>query len=109
MKETLWEGAVKGAALMWSPHLNRRPRVSYELMHISDWLPTLYSAAGGRPYDLPPTLDGVDQWTSLANDLPSRRSEVLINIDERSRTAALRQNNWKLVIGKPWQAVIVSC
>ncbi|KAJ1529683.1 hypothetical protein ONE63_006438 [Megalurothrips usitatus] len=99
LKETLWEGGVKGAAVLWSPLLNRRPRVSFDLLHVTDWLPTLYSAAGGRPYDLPPDLDGVDQWTSLANDLPSRRSEILINIDERARNAAVRQNNWKLVIG----------
>lgn len=99
LKDTLWEGGVKGAALIWSPLLNRRPRVSFDMIHVTDWLPTLYSAAGGRPYDLPPDLDGVDQWTSLANDLPSRRSEILINIDERIKTAAIRQNNWKLVVG----------
>ena len=33
---------------------------------MTDWLPTLYSAAGGdAAADLPTDLDGVDQWASL--------------------------------------------
>jgi len=46
LKETLWEGGVHGAALIWSPLINAAPRVSTGLMHITDWLPTLYAAAG---------------------------------------------------------------
>lgn len=47
VKNTLWEGGVKGAALIFSPLLSKRNRVSNQTMHISDWLPTLYHAAGG--------------------------------------------------------------
>ena len=33
---------------------------------MTDWLPTLYSAAGGdAAADLPADTDGVDQWASL--------------------------------------------
>lgn len=46
LKETLWEGGVRGAAVLWSPLLSDSPRVSNQLMHVTDWLPTLYSAAG---------------------------------------------------------------
>ena len=46
MKHTLWEGGVHGAAFLWSPLINKPKRISKQLMHITDWLPTLYSAAG---------------------------------------------------------------
>lgn len=49
VKNTLWEGGVRGAGLIWSPLLKKRSRVSNQTMHIADWLPTLYSAAGGSP------------------------------------------------------------
>ncbi|PSN50831.1 Arylsulfatase B [Blattella germanica] len=47
VKNTLWEGGVRGAGLLWSPLLARPGRVATQLFHITDWLPTLYSAAGG--------------------------------------------------------------
>ena len=46
MKDTLWEGGVKGAAFVWSPLLKTAPRVSEQMMNVQDWLPTLYEAAG---------------------------------------------------------------
>jgi hypothetical protein len=42
--------------LIWSPLLQQTPRVSNQLMHVTDWLPTLYTAAGqyrGRPLTAP--------------------------------------------------------
>lgn len=68
-------------------------------MHVSDWLPTLYSAAGGDIVHLGSNLDGVDQWSSLVNNEGSPRHQLLVNIDERDQTAALRVDNWKLILG----------
>lgn len=48
VKNTLWEGGVRGAALLFSPMLKKRSRVANQTMHIADWLPTLYHAAGGN-------------------------------------------------------------
>lgn len=48
VKNTLWEGGVRGAGLIWSPLLNKESRVAEQLMHVSDWFPTLIEAAGGN-------------------------------------------------------------
>ena len=37
------------------------------LIHVTDWLPTLYAAAGGDLAELPEGIDGVNQWPSLAD------------------------------------------
>lgn len=55
---------------------------------------------GGNPGFLPRDLDGLDQWTSLTLNLPSQRSFVLLNIDEKQRYAAIIKGSWKLIVGK---------
>ena len=48
--------------------------VFFSLIHVTDWLPTLYAAAGGDLADLPDSIDGVNQWPSLAEArVPSNR------------------------------------
>ncbi|XP_077512967.1 arylsulfatase B-like [Amblyomma americanum] len=103
-KLTLWEGGIRCAAFVWSPLLKNSPRVSSQLMHISDWLPTLFSVAGGDVQALGP-LDGVDMWHALSEGVASSRKELLHDIDREKRYAALRHGDYKLVIGSygdPW-------
>ena len=100
MKDTLWEGGVRGAGFVWSPQLKKNSRVSKQMMNIEDWLPTLYSAAGGAESDLPPLLDGFDMWKALSEDQPSPRNLILHNIDETRHIASLRVGDWKLVKGR---------
>lgn len=57
------------------------------------------SAAGGDINVLETDIDGLDQWSSLVYGLPSPRNEILINMDERTRNAAFRYQNWKLIVG----------
>ncbi|KAM7302122.1 arylsulfatase B-like [Ixodes scapularis] len=97
-KGTLWEGGTKASAFIWSPLLNQRQRVSNQMMHITDWLPTLYSAAGGSPASLG-KVDGFDMWTQISYNLPSSRYEVLYNYDPVDLNSALRYTNYKLVLG----------
>jgi arylsulfatase A-like enzyme len=72
----------------------------FQLMHVTDWLPTLLSAAGGNLTELAGNLDGVDQWNSISNNETSPRKQVLLNIDEVMKTAAIRDGDWKLIIGE---------
>jgi arylsulfatase A-like enzyme len=69
-------------------------------MHVSDWLPTLYAAAGGDIADLGSSLDGVDQWGSLVNNEEPPRHQLLVNIDEKDENAALLVRDWKLILGE---------
>lgn len=99
IKDTLFEGGVRSVACIWSPLLVQTARVSRDLMHITDWLPTLFTAAGGDIGLLDLDIDGIDQWSSLVYDLPSPRTDILIDIDEKTRNAALRLSNWKIIVG----------
>ena len=95
-KSSLWEGGIRVPALLWSPFV--KPRVSNQLFHVTDWLPTLASAAG---IQLPVThMYGVSQWNSLLDEaLPPPRTEVLHNIDPIWNVSAIRVGRFKLVQG----------
>jgi arylsulfatase A-like enzyme len=62
VKDTLWEGGVRGVGLVWSPLIPSAPRVANHLMHIQDWLPSLLHAVNAS---VPPHLDGHDVWTNI--------------------------------------------
>ncbi|KAF9801096.1 hypothetical protein SFRURICE_019258 [Spodoptera frugiperda] len=95
-KNTPWEGAVRVPAFIWQASL--RPKVWQGLMHISDWLPTLVTAAGGRA---PTGIDGVNQWDSIMFDGVSKRKEVLITIEDSNTNAwaSYRAGDYKIIVG----------
>ncbi|CAN8011336.1 unnamed protein product, partial [Ixodes pacificus] len=97
-KKTLWEGAVRVPAFVWSPLLESSGRVSDQMMHIVDWLPTFYSVAGGNLSDLG-EQDGFDMWKALSEGTESPREEMLLNIDPVLNTSSLRYKNHKIVLG----------
>ncbi|EDW60194.2 arylsulfatase B [Drosophila virilis] len=102
VKNTLWEGGVRGAALLWSPQLTKRPRTAEQTMHIVDWLPTLVEAAGGEAALAKlgtAKLDGISLWQALLKNETSPRKSVLHNIDDIWGSAALSVGDWKLVKG----------
>ncbi|XP_067205904.1 arylsulfatase B-like isoform X2 [Linepithema humile] len=99
LKFSLFEGAVRGVACVYSPLIDYPSRISMQLMHITDWLPTLYSAAGGNTNDLP-QLDGVNQWSMIKRKKDGKRKSVLINIDEHKNSEAALIKYYKLVRDK---------
>ena len=69
-----------------------------DLMHLSDWLPTLYGRAGGDVSSL--AIDGYDMWPTLSEGQASPRQELVHNIDPVTWTAALRYQQWKLLVNE---------
>ena len=65
-KSTLWEGCVRAVGFVHSPLFDFRETgyISKELMHVTDWFPTILNLAGGTLIESD-NLDGVDQWESL--------------------------------------------
>ncbi|XP_011881608.1 PREDICTED: arylsulfatase B-like isoform X2 [Vollenhovia emeryi] len=96
VKFTLFEGGIRGAACIYSPLIQRPSRVSTRLFHIADWLPTLYSAAGGNSSDLQ-QLDGIDQWPVIKTAKTGERTSVLLNIWESQNNEAAIVGRYKLV------------
>ncbi|XP_033334236.2 arylsulfatase B [Megalopta genalis] len=98
-KNTLWEGGVRGVGLVWSARwLNHHGVISSSYFHVTDWLPTLLSAAGGNPSDLR-DIDGYNMWESLKKNSKGPRKAVLHNIDDIYGNAGITVGKWKLVKG----------
>ncbi|XP_041485158.1 arylsulfatase B-like [Lytechinus variegatus] len=81
-KNSLWEGGVHGTGFITGPMIPARMQgtVNKDLMHISDWFPTLIEGvAGGSTAGL--ALDSYNMWDSITKGGPSPRKELLHNID----------------------------
>ncbi|XP_002739676.1 arylsulfatase B-like [Saccoglossus kowalevskii] len=120
-KGTLYEGGVRAPAFVYSPLLSNRVRgtATHELMYVGDWFPTFLHLAGGNLHGVKP-LDGVNQWHTVSAAMPSKRTEIVHNIeplrgkpprvkDEPWLTnpyfdirvmASIRVGEWKLITGR---------
>ncbi|XP_071955613.1 arylsulfatase J-like isoform X2 [Antedon mediterranea] len=97
VKATLWEGGVRGVGLVNSPFLKKPGRISEDLVHVCDWLPTIYHLAGGDTSKLK-NLDGYNQWETISSGVTSPRKEVIHNIDTVGNFSAIRMGDYKLVV-----------
>lgn len=70
-------------------------------MHLTDWLPTLFTAAGGDPQSLPSDLYGKNLWPDLKAGTRENflRKDLLHNIDDEQNVFAIRSGDFKLKHG----------
>jgi arylsulfatase B/arylsulfatase I/J len=125
-KASLFDGGIKVPAFVHSPLLQASSRgITYDnLMHVTDWLPTLIEGALCRgdlleSSDIPGSarqrqgLDGVNQWSHILSggggySTDSPRGEIMVNLDYLNSThqwqgfdtAAIIVGSWKLIIGQ---------
>ena len=118
-KDTLWEGGIRGVGFVHGSLLNvpnPNVRTNNELIHVSDWYPTLLHASGCPVMSGTQSLDGFDQWETISRYAVSPRTELLHNIDplfsssvqphmmmgfDTSVHAGIRVGDWKLLTGDP--------
>ncbi len=93
-KGQLWEGGVRVPALASWPGTLPAGRVVGQLLHVTDWYPTLLGLAGAS-LEQPLPLDGRDIWGTLTRGEASPREEILLNVTPRQ--SAIRVGTWKLV------------
>ena len=95
-KGYFYEGGTRGTALVSGPMFRKRAgQVSKDLMHISDWFPTLIEAAGGDSSSLG-DIDGLNMWDVLTGrNLTGPRTEVLIDMDSFENSVAIKLGDYK--------------
>ena len=105
-KDIVFEGGVRGTAFVWGSKL---PKLNYDnaqLIHATDWLPTIVEGIAGLELDKNKwKLDGYNVWPTITTDSETPRKEILINLDPPRPgyigQAAIRVGDWKLVTGSP--------
>ncbi|XP_077986235.1 arylsulfatase B-like [Glandiceps talaboti] len=95
---TPFEGALRAVSFIHGNMLESTGYVNNELIHVTDFFPTLVSLAGGTP---DPNLDGFNIWDTLSKGAPTPRTEMLqyLNNYEPSRGYAMRVGDYKLMDG----------
>ncbi|XP_044261434.1 arylsulfatase B-like [Tribolium madens] len=99
VKLTEFEGGIRVPAAIYSPLFQKKGYVNRELIHITDFLPTFYAAAGGNLKYLG-KIDGINQWETLSYQKPGKRAEILANFNEIDNVSAIITGQYKLLQGR---------
>lgn len=110
-KNTNWEGAVRVPAMVRWPGKIEAGKVSNEIMHHMDWLPTFLAMAGrdtikedlleggveaiGREYKV--HLDGYNTLPYLTGAEDTSPRDEMFYFTDDGALSALRFNDWKLI------------
>ena len=105
-KNTVFEGGVHGAAYVWGANLPKLNYDNHQLIHVTDWLPTIVEGIAGLELDKDKwALDGYNVWPTITTNSLTPRKEILINLDPVRPgfvgQAAIRSGEWKLITGIP--------
>lgn len=95
LKTSPFEGGVRVVGVMWSANLNNSDHFWNGYMHVSDWLPTLLTAAGVK---VPSGIDGINHWGNINSNEASDRT-VMYEIDDYTGFASMIMGDYKLIIG----------
>ena len=98
-KGYFFEGGARGVGFVWGDVFKKRSgEVSMDLMHVSDWMPTLYEAAGGSVGKLG-DIDSHSLWPVLTGvNRTCPRSEVLVNLNPVLNSKAIKVGKYKYLL-----------
>ena len=105
-KATIFEGGVHGTGFVWGSKLPKLNYDNHQLIHVTDWLPTIVEGIAGLELDKDKwKLDGYNVWQAIIGNEESPRKEILIDLNPPYPgfigQAAMRIGDWKLIIGEP--------
>ncbi|GAB0096048.1 arylsulfatase B [Sergentomyia squamirostris] len=95
-KHSPWEGGTRVPAVIWSPLIEKRHRVSEDPIYSGDWLPTLLSLCKSVPTS---KIDGLNVWETISRGKISPRREFVHSIDPIFGYSSYYYNGWKYVNG----------
>lgn len=98
-KGTIFEGGVRVCAFATWPGQIPAGKTIEEPLHAIDWYPTLVRLAGGS-FEQTLPVDGRDIWPVLIEGVRSPHDALLV-CGTKPGQAAIRKDNWKLLLGAP--------
>lgn len=98
MKESPWEGAIRGNAILWSKNIVKPGNIFRQVISVTDWFPTLLKAANIN-HNVQ-KLDGIDLWDQIiGNNRRNFKRRIVHVLDEIFGYTSIRDDIWKYVNG----------